>query len=148
MTKSTIADLIDETRGERCQLFWEHLIARHPQEANYAKPTKLAYRWREIPELRLVVVQYISLAGSQVGVFIRGERSVGSAAVYSRLKPFAGRLEKTLRCKLFPDTKYFLLKSKIFQMEDMAKWDKMADWLHKNANACQEALRRIMGGVA
>ena len=33
MTKSTIADLIDETQGERCKLFWEHLIARHPQEA-------------------------------------------------------------------------------------------------------------------
>ena len=76
MTKSTIADFIDETQGERCKSFWEHLIARHPQEANYAKPTKRAYRWREIPELRLVVAQYISLAGNEAGVFIRGERSV------------------------------------------------------------------------
>jgi hypothetical protein len=66
MTKSTIGDLVDETQGERCKLFWEHLIARHPQEANYAKPTKLAYRWREIPKRRLVVARCISLAGNQV----------------------------------------------------------------------------------
>ena len=89
MTKSTIVDPIGETQGERCKAFWEHLIARYPIEANYSKPTKLAYRWREIPELRLVVAQYISFAENQVGVFIRGERSVAPAAVHSRLKPFA-----------------------------------------------------------
>ena len=105
-------------------------------------------RWREIPELRLVVAQYISLAGNEVGVFIRGERSVASAAVYSNLKPFASRLEKALRRELLSDTKYFFHKGKKFQTEDAAKWDEMADWLHKNANAYQDALRRIMRGAA
>jgi hypothetical protein len=137
MTKSTIADTIDETQGERCKYFWEHLIARHPQEASYSKPTELAYRWREIPELRLVVAQYISVAKNQVGVFIRGERGVASATVYSRLKPFASRLEKALKRELFSDAKYFLHKGKKFHTEDTAKWDEMADWLHKNANAYQ-----------
>ena len=70
--KSTIVDPIDDTQGERCKSFWEHLIAPHPLEANYSKPTKLAYRWREIPELRLVVVQYISFAGNQVGYSYEG----------------------------------------------------------------------------
>ena len=148
VAKSNIVDPIDETRGEHCKSFWEHLIARHPLEANYSKPTKLAYRWREISELRLVVAQYISFAGNQVGVFIRGERSVAPAAVHSRLKPFANGLQKALRRELFSDTKYFFHKDKEFQTEGTAKWDEMADCLHKNANAYQDALRRIMRGVA
>ena len=147
MTKSTTADPIDETQGERCKAFWEHLIDRYPLEASYSKPTKHAYRWREIPELRLVVAQYVSLAKNQVGVFVRGERSVAPAAVHSRLKPFADGLQKALRRELYPDTKYFFHKGKQFQTEDTTKWDEMADWLHKNANAYQDALRRIMRGV-
>lgn len=148
MAKSTIVDPIDETQGERCKAFWQHLIARHPLEANYSKPTKHAYRWREIPELRLVVAQYVSFAKNQVGVFVRGERSAAPAAVHSRLKAFADGLQKALRRELFPDTKYFFHKSKEFKMEDTAKWDEMADWLHKNANAYQDALRRTMQGSA
>lgn len=97
MTKSTVVDLIDETQGERCKSFWEHLIARHPLEASYSKSTKHAYRWRQIPELRLIVAQYVSFAKNQVGVFVRGERLVASAAVHSRLEPFADGLQKELR---------------------------------------------------
>jgi hypothetical protein len=148
VTKSTIVHPIDETQGVRCKAFWEHLIARHAIEANYSKPTKLAYRWREIPELRLIVGQYISFAKNQVGVFIRGERSVAPAAVHSRLNPFANTLQKALRRELISNTKYFFHRGKDFQTEDTAKWDEMADWLHKNANAYQDALRRVMRGAA
>jgi hypothetical protein len=148
LTKSTIVDPVDETQGERCKSFWEHLIARHPLEANYTKPTKLAYRWREIPELRLVVAQYISsFAGNQVGVFIRGERSIAPTAVHGRLKPFANKLQKALRSKLFADTRYFFHKSKEFQTQDTTKWDGMADWLHNNANTYELSLRRVMRSV-
>jgi hypothetical protein len=44
------------------------------------------------------------------------------------------RLEKALRRELLSDTKYFFRKGKKFQTEDAAKWDEMADWLHKNAS--------------
>jgi len=148
VAKSIIVDPIEETQGERCQSFWGHLIARHPLEANYSKPTKHAYRWREIAELRLVVAQYVSFAKNQVGVFVRGERGVAPAAVYGRLKPVANGLQKALRRELFPDTKYFFHKGKEFQTQDTAQWDDMADWLHKNTNAYQDALRRIMRGAA
>jgi thioesterase domain-containing protein len=148
VAKLIIVDPIEETQGERCRSFWDHLIARHSLEASYSKPTKHAYRWREIPELRLVVAQYVSFAKNQVGVFVRGERSVAPAAVYGRLKPFASGLQKALRCELFSDTKYFFHKGKKFQTQDTAQWDEMAAWLHKNANAYQDALRRIIRGVA
>jgi hypothetical protein len=144
MIKADMFDPTDESRGERCKSFWEYLITRHPLEASYSRPTKLPYRWRELPELNLVVVQYISFAGNQVGVFIRGERGTAPAAVHSRLKRYANELRKALRRELVRDTKYFFHKSKNLQAEDAAKWDQIADWLHKNTNAYQDALRRIM----
>jgi hypothetical protein len=52
--------------------FWELLISRHPIEEDYAPSTKNAYRWCSIPELRLVIVQFVSQHG--VGVFVRGEK--------------------------------------------------------------------------
>jgi len=148
VVKSIIVDPLDESRGDRCKSFWEHLIARYPLEASYSKPTRHAYRWREIPELRLVVAQYVSFGKNQVGVFVRGERSVAPVAVHNRLKPFADGLQRALRRELFSDTKYFFHKGKEFQTEDTVKWDKMAEWLHKNANVYQDALRRIMRGAA
>ena len=136
--KTKLADRI-ETRGERCKLFWEHLIARHPIEWSYAKPTKLAYRWREIPELRLVITQYVSFSTSSVGVFIRGERGTALSIVRGRLKPFVKELKKALRSELD-----FFGKRKNFDTDDVAKWDAMADWLHRQADAYEDALRRTM----
>ena len=37
-------------------------------------------------------------------------------------------------------------KVRNFKRKMRQKWDEMADWLHKNANAYQDALRRIMRG--
>jgi hypothetical protein len=39
-------------------------------------------------------------------------------------------------------------KGKKFQTKDAAKWDETADWLHKNANAYQDVLRKLMRGAA
>ena len=96
------------TLGERAQSFWEHLISRHPIEWSYAKPNKLLYRWREIPDLRLVVVQYIGKR--HIGVFVRGERGVAHSAVRDRLKPFGKELQKAVRAKPFFDSKFFFNK--------------------------------------
>ncbi len=56
-------------------------------------------------------------------------------------------LTKALRKELFSDTKYFFNKGKKFENENTANWDAMADWLHKNANAYELALRRTIRGV-
>ncbi len=135
----------NESRSELHKAIWQHLIARYPSERNYSKPTKFAYRWRDIPEHSLVVVQYISLSSDQVGVFIRGERGVGWGTVEQRLRPFAKQLEKALGNEL--GTRYFCLNSTRFDVGNRARWDSMADWLHKKANAYQDAVLRIMGSV-
>jgi hypothetical protein len=72
---------------------------------------------------------------------------VAPAAVHSRLKVVADGLQKALRRELFPDTKYFFHEGKEFQTQDTAQWDAMAEWLNKNANAYQDALRRVMRGA-
>ena len=69
-------ELENETSGDRCKAFWNHLILRHPAEQTFSEATKLSYRWRELPRIRLVVSQWVSFAGDWVRVYIRGEINV------------------------------------------------------------------------
>lgn len=137
-----------DSPGERCKAFWDHLIARYPDEAKYARPTKHPYRWREIPELRLVVVQYISYDFDRAGVFIRGEKAVAPTVVEDRLRAVAAALGKRLGRKLIPGTRYFFNASRTFRAKNSQHWDRIADWLHKNADAYELALRQVMKGLA
>jgi hypothetical protein len=134
--------------GERCKAFWEHLITRYPDEAGYAKATKRPYRWREIPELRLVVVQYVSHDIDRAGLFIRGEKAVAPRAVEDRLRPVAGYLGKKLGQKLKPGATYFFNVSRSFPGTKGKQRDRMANWLHKSANRYELALRQAMKGLS
>ena len=126
--------------------FWEFLISRHPAEEDYAASTKNPYRWRNIPELRLVIVQFVSLNG--VGVFVRGERGANSDEVAHRLWPYNATLKKALGVGDFffaqGEAKYFLHKFKKFRSSGPNNWEKMADWLHKEANAYEHTLRQVL----
>ena len=130
--------------------FWGSLISRHPIEEDYARSTRNAYRWRRIPALRLVIVQFVSEHG--VGVFVRGEKGVNPNEVEQRLRPYAARLKKALGTDQFfferkeaTPAKYFFQKFKGFNSSRTTNWDKMADWLHKEADAYQGVLHRVMG---
>ena len=41
-------------------------------------------------------------------------------------------------------TEYLFLRVKPFDLSNEARWDTVADWLHKTANAYQKALIRVM----
>jgi hypothetical protein len=127
--------------------FWEFLISRHPIEEDYAPPTKNAYRWRSIPQLRLVIVQFVS--GHGVGVFVRGEKGDSPNEVEQRLRPYAARLKKAFGVDEFfferkgaAPAKFFFQKFKRFNSSRTNNWDKMADWLHRQSDAY---LHEVMG---
>jgi Helix-turn-helix len=99
--------------------FWEFLISRHPIEEDYAPSTKNAFRWRSVPELRLVIVQFVSEHG--VGVFVRGEKGASVDEVEHRLRPYAAKLKKALGADEFffarngaTPAKFFFQKFKRF----------------------------------
>ena len=83
-----MADQVDETQGERCKAFWEHLIDRYPIEATVLSR-------RNLPIVREKFRSYAWLWPSTFPlpesgrVFVRGERGIAPAAVHSRLEPFA-----------------------------------------------------------
>jgi hypothetical protein len=110
--------------------FWDFLISRHPIEKEYARSTKNAYRWRSIPEVRLVVVQFVSEYG--VGVFVRGEKGVNPDEVEQRLRPHARTLKKALGVNDFffarsdPPAKFFFQKFRSFSSSRAANWSNMA----------------------
>jgi hypothetical protein len=129
--------------------FWEFLISRHPIEEDYAPSTKNAFRWRSVPELRLVIVQFVSEHG--VGVFVRGEKGASVDEVEHRLRPYAAKLKKALGADEFffarngaTPAKFFFQKFKRFNSPKVNNWVKMANWLHKEADAYQHALHKVM----
>jgi hypothetical protein len=129
--------------------FWEFLISRHPIEEEYAPSTKHPYRWRSVPELRLVVAQFVSQHG--VGVFVRGERRANPNEVEQRLHSYAARLKKAVGVDEFfivgrgtSPSRYFFQKFKLFNSSTRKNWGRMADWLHSEADAYEVALRRVM----
>jgi hypothetical protein len=128
--------------------FWEYLISRHPIEQEYASSTKHAYRWRSLSELGLVVGQFVSEFG--VGVYVRGEKGANADQVEQRLWPHAEKLKKALGADNFfivasgnPRAKFFFHKFKNVNSSNRDSWAKMADWLHKEADAYQDALLKI-----
>jgi hypothetical protein len=129
--------------------FWEFLISRHPIEEDYESSTKQAYRWRRIPKLRLVVVQFVSEHG--VGVFVRCEKGANPDEVEHRLRPYAAELKKALGVDEFffarsgtPPAKFFFQKFNRLNSSRPNNWGKMADWLHKEADAYQNALENFI----
>ncbi len=138
---------MDESWGDLSKAFWEHLIGLHAAEGNYCAATKHRYRWRNLPDMRLIVAQYLSWEGDEVGVYIRGEIGVPSTTVRERLLPLSEGLQKTLRRKM-GNTSYLFHTSKRFSIHDRSQWDAIADWLHKKANTYQGALQQRIGDMS
>src|SRR5260370_19114445 len=129
--------------------FWEFLISGHPVEEEYAPSTKNAYRWRSGPEVRLVIGQFGSKYG--VGVFVRGGKGANADEVEDRLRPYAASLKKAVGVDEFfiggrgtRPAKYFFQKFKRCNSSTRKNWGRMANWLHREADAYQDALREVM----
>ncbi len=86
--------------------------------------------------------------GCVLGVFIRGEKAVNPDEVEQRLRPYAARLKKALAADEFftrkGTAKFFFQKFKRFNSSRTNNWGKMADWLHKEADAYQDALHQVV----
>jgi hypothetical protein len=126
--------------------FWTRLLERHPTEAKNGDANAASSRWRVLPELDLVVVQYISQ--NNVGVFIRGRRGVGPEAVAERLSPHYETLHERLGV-VFQEGRektYFFVKSLKLDTNDEANWDRAVDWLKAEADRYEAALIDVLGG--
>ena len=131
-----------ESEGERCKAFWDRLIAKYPVEQTYQGTTKRNYRWRELGKLRLVVAQSIMPETKKACVYIRGESGEKWSKTQQRLEPVSDQLKAITGRAM--GTEFLFLKVKPFDLTNDARWDTVADWLHKTANAYEEALIRVM----
>lgn len=119
--------------------FWRHLKARHPDGVEIQEGHARGHLWFPLEKNNVNATLYISRGA--VGIFLRGVRGEEDAEAYSRLR--------NLPQKVWDDLGVVLEKSgagrpagKRLEIDtgDKSNWDRMADWLHEQAEAYKKAL--------
>ena len=116
---------------------------RHPSEGDATKSYGANSKWREIPELRLVVVQYLSYRGP--GVFIRCPRGGDDEAAAELLGAHERELSDRLAAEIGRNPRYLFIKQLKLDLLDDRHWDRSADWLKRQADAYEAALGFVIG---
>ena len=134
----------ESQRGTFRREFWEHLLARHPEEAAYQEANAASSRWSVLDDIDVVIVQYVARAS--VGVFIRGRRGEAAGNLLQRLRPHVPALEAALGTTIGDEgSDHFFVSSQKADTADRSCWDTAADWLSANRKRYETALRDIMG---
>lgn len=109
--------------GPRRSEFWARYQERHPDIAMDRSIAGNSVKWRQIPDISLVVSRYI--AQSEVGIFIRGSWG-NKQSVQDILEDKASELEEKLGVKLGKWDYPFDKKYKILSDTDL-EWDNAID---------------------
>jgi hypothetical protein len=126
--------------GEVRRAFWTHFLARCPSEQENGPPGAGGSRWCKPTSGGLVVAQYF--AQGRVGIFVRGRKNISSDDIALELEPHRKRLEKALGAPINGGT-YLFLKTLSIDTSDRTNWDRMSDWLHKQADLYSVAIREV-----
>ncbi|NBU58300.1 MAG: hypothetical protein EBS23_00690 [Betaproteobacteria bacterium] len=127
--------------------FWAHMLRRHPSEGDPAKPYAASSRWRELPDHKLAVVQYIAQSGP--GIFIRCPRGGDDEAAAELLDPYERQLEERLGVPInATNPRYLFIKHLRLDATNPGNWDHIADWLHEEADRYVAALTDVLGEPA
>lgn len=122
--------------------FWQHLINRHPEEANYGPPNGLGYRWHPFEDLDLVIVLF--LAVNRVGIFVRPMRGESAEELYERFKIHEDKLKQHFQSIEPNKLDHFLGKSLRLDTDDRSRWDEMTDWLFQQSQRYEAILRDVL----
>lgn len=138
LTSSPRSEIVQKRRK-----FWEHMLERIPSEgANYG-PDAASSRWRSVDPFPIVIAQF--LAKGEVGVFIRTPRRGGDIQeVIDLVAPVRDRLEQRLGSTIKEGGWHILVRSLKIDTNDRANWDRMADWLHEEADRYEAVLRELL----
>lgn len=123
--------------------FWGHMMQRHPSEGDASVPYGANSKWRELPELRLVVAQYLSYRGP--GVFIRCPRGGDDEAAAELLGAHERELSDRLGAEIGRNPRYLFIKQLKLDLLDERHWDRSSDWLKRQADTYETVLRFVFG---
>jgi hypothetical protein len=128
--------------GQKRLEFWNHYLARHPDEQKFGPATGTSSRWRKNNEREFIISLYLS-KGS-VGLYIRGQRGMADATTYEMLLPFTEVLSRETGAEIGnPEPGYFFSRSYDADTSDRSRWDELADWLYATAKQYERALQMI-----
>lgn len=146
--RATAREKTDPTEiGSFRRDFWAHMMRKHPSEGDAGRPYAASSKWRPLPDLNLVIVQYLSKNGA--GIFVRCPRGGDDEAAAELVLPHERELEQRLDVGMNAgNPRYLLHKFQRFAAEDRSSWDRIADWLKSEADRYEQALRAVLGDGA
>jgi hypothetical protein len=124
--------------------FWDSFLERHPDEVARSRQVGTHCRWRTSLPAGIVIGQRIG--ADAVGIFIRGRNGIPIRRVRDRLAPFEG-LPQALGIPALAIEEASVMAGKRLPIStsDPTKWERMADWLHAEADVYERALREALG---
>lgn len=132
---------------QKRKTFWTHMVDRFPSEAERGPAGAASTRQRSLDPLGAVIVQY--LAKESVGLFVRPPRGGTFASLVEKLAPYRAVVEARLGTQLENEFENWLLLSNLkIDTDDRANWDRMADWLHQEADRYEAVLRELLPASA
>ncbi len=120
-------------------------MTRFPHELEWEAAKGVSSRWRELKSINLAISLY--LGKEEVGVFVRGlENNANGVDVVNSFLPYAEELSEQLGVDWQrTEKRYFLISKYPANTANRSQWDKLADWLHRQADCYEAALNEIVG---
>lgn len=141
MARESGAGPMSETTQFRAA-YWSYLIDRHPSEAELGL-AKTSSRWLEVPELGLVITQFVGQG--KIGVFIRGPRGAVREELVGTLQAHREHLDQALGVPFQDDGKsdHFYAQTLVIDGRNRENWNRMADWHHEITDQYRNSLEQI-----
>jgi hypothetical protein len=126
--------------------FWTHLLEKRPESAAFGQAGADSSRWRAVPGLPLVVVEY--LAQDRVGVFVRGPRGAPREQAEALLRAHEAELQERLGAGIGDERTGLFGQFLRIDSRNRENWDRMVHWLEDEAGRYVTALAEILGSGA
>jgi hypothetical protein len=124
--------------------FWKHMIARHPDEADYLPLRDDFARWHHITEDFQLT---LSIGPKSIAVFIRAYNGGAASDVERILLPQQYELEAQFGVAMHDAAKDdgFFTHRRVIDMTDRASWNRAADFLWYTSQLYEKTIEDLLG---
>lgn len=136
------------TRHDQYGVYWQAMVDQVATEADRSGRVKrMSFRWRELPDLHLVVSMFIADDKGHIGIFITGPERQDPALTRAMLEPHARQLEDCLNAPFIAkdSASRFFIKRTEGSILNPDHVPRLIEWHTRQADLYEATLRSVLG---